>query len=155
MTSTFQTFGVLGGLACLSQSWLPEQERAAADDSLAATKTHCHPLQPGICKHSDPKVLHRNDSLHCLCREHPELSEGLCVEMMTRQLAESGAHTLQHQVLTALAPWMENLSFRPRWEGRVYAEETLLKPYNCLERVSAARWVNNALSLEPIGLRLA
>ena len=52
-----------------------------------------------------------------LCREHPELSEGLCVEMMTRQLADSGGHTLQHQVLTALAPWMENLSFRPRWEG--------------------------------------
>lgn len=56
-----------------------------------------------------------------VCREHPELSEGLCVEMMTRQLADSGAHTLQHQVLTALAPWMENLSFRPRWEGSPHA----------------------------------
>lgn len=57
--------------------------------------------------------------LLAIFREHPELSEGLCVEMMTRQLADSGAHTLQHQVLTALTPWMENLIFRPRWEGHI------------------------------------
>lgn len=40
------------------------------------------------------------------------------MEMMTRQLADAGGHTLQHQVLTALAPWMENLNFRARWEGK-------------------------------------
>lgn len=60
-----------------------------------------------------------------LTREHPELSEGLCVEMMTRQLADAGAHNLQHQILTALTPWMENLIFRPRWEGELILSKFL------------------------------
>jgi len=71
-------------------------------------------------------------------REHPELSEGLCVEMMTRQLADAGAHTLQHQVLTALTPWMENLIFRPRWEG---------EPRCCLGR---GRWRMSYLFWDPL-----
>ena len=56
------------------------------------------------------------------CREHPEISEGLCIEMMTRQLAASLAdvrfHSLQHHILTALTPWMENITFRVNWKGR-------------------------------------
>lgn len=53
-------------------------------------------------------------------RDHPELSEALCVELMTRQLEGSGSPgspQLQHQVLSVLAPWMQNLSFAARWEG--------------------------------------
>ena len=52
-----------------------------------------------------------------LCRDHPELSEVLCVELMTRQLEPGGSTELQHQVLSCLAPWMQNLSFAARWEG--------------------------------------
>lgn len=44
------------------------------------------------------------------------MTELLCVEMMTRQLVTASA-VHQHAVLTALAPWMENLSFAARWEG--------------------------------------
>ena len=50
-------------------------------------------------------------------REHPELSETLCVEVMLRQLDSASAQALRHQVLTCLAPWMRNLTFAPRWEG--------------------------------------
>lgn len=39
------------------------------------------------------------------------------MELMTRQLDGSGSPQLQHQVLTCLAPWMQNLSFAARWEG--------------------------------------
>lgn len=49
-------------------------------------------------------------------RDHPELSEPLCVEMMTRQL-ESVGEAAHHQVLTCLPPWLDNLSFAARWEG--------------------------------------
>ncbi|KAK9839278.1 hypothetical protein WJX81_005497 [Elliptochloris bilobata] len=52
-----------------------------------------------------------------LAREHPELSEALCVEVMLRQLDSASAQALRHQVLTCLAPWMRNLTFAPRWEG--------------------------------------
>lgn len=50
-------------------------------------------------------------------REHPEVSEELCVEMMTRQLAATGKSGLQHQVLSCLVPWMLNLVLSPRWKG--------------------------------------
>ncbi len=55
------------------------------------------------------------------CREHPEVSEALCVEMMTRQLgdemANSSRKVVVHQVLMCLAPWMQNISLNVRWEG--------------------------------------
>jgi hypothetical protein len=52
------------------------------------------------------------------CRQHPELTEVLCVELMTRQLdAQSTTAIQQHAMLACLAPWMENLSFAARWEG--------------------------------------
>ena len=50
------------------------------------------------------------------CRDHPELSELLCVEMMNRQQDAVGK-AAHHQVLTCLPPWMDNLSFAARWEG--------------------------------------
>ena len=52
----------------------------------------------------------------CDCREHPEVSEELCVEMMTRQLAATGKSGLQHQVLSCLVPWMLNLVLSPPLE---------------------------------------
>ena len=52
----------------------------------------------------------------CSCRDHPELSELLCIEMLTRQLHSQG-RSAQHQVLTCLAPWCENLSFAAQWQG--------------------------------------
>ncbi len=52
-----------------------------------------------------------------MCRDHPELSESLCMEMMMRQLEASGAPQTHRQVLACLAPWMHNLSFAARWEG--------------------------------------
>ena len=67
-------------------------------------------------------VTYRNGSV-TLCimpagREHPELTEVLCVELMTRQLdAQSATAIQQHAMLACLAPWMENLSFAARWEG--------------------------------------
>ena len=51
------------------------------------------------------------------CRDHPELSESLCMEMMMRQLETSGTPQTHRQVLACLAPWMHNLSFAARWEG--------------------------------------
>ena len=52
-------------------------------------------------------------------REHPELTELLCVELMTRQLDTQGAAAAlqQHAMLACLVPWMENVSFAARWEG--------------------------------------
>lgn len=49
-------------------------------------------------------------------REHPEMTEVVVVEVMTRQL-NACATVHQHAMLSALAPWMENLSFAARWEG--------------------------------------
>ena len=53
------------------------------------------------------------------CRDHPELSEALCMEMMLRQLEAAGAPQTHRQVLACLAPWMHNLSFAARWEGGI------------------------------------
>lgn len=52
-------------------------------------------------------------------RDHPELTELLCVELMTRQLDAQSAAALhqQHAMLACLVPWMENISFAARWEG--------------------------------------
>ena len=50
------------------------------------------------------------------CRDHPEVSDTLCVEMMTRQFI-AGSTGIQHQVLSCLTPWMQNLSFDARWKG--------------------------------------
>lgn len=49
-----------------------------------------------------------------LARDHPELSESLCVEMLGRQLR---CAALRHQVLSALLPWAENIQLSPRWQG--------------------------------------
>lgn len=43
-----------------------------------------------------------------LAKEHPELSEYLCEEIMQRQL-DAVDIIAQHQVLTCMAPWIENL----------------------------------------------
>jgi hypothetical protein len=45
-----------------------------------------------------------------LAKEHPELSESLCEEIMQRQL-DAVDIIAQHQVLTCVAPWIENLNF--------------------------------------------
>ena len=45
-----------------------------------------------------------------IAAEHPELSEQLCVEMLTRVLNVVNKVT-RHQVLVCLPPWMQNLSF--------------------------------------------
>ncbi|XP_024392551.1 uncharacterized protein [Physcomitrium patens] len=45
-----------------------------------------------------------------LAKEHPELSEALCEEIMQRQL-DAVDIIAQHQVLTCMAPWIENLNF--------------------------------------------
>ncbi|XP_024390755.1 uncharacterized protein [Physcomitrium patens] len=45
-----------------------------------------------------------------LAKEHPELSESLCEEIMQRQL-DAVDIIAQHQVLTCMAPWIENLNF--------------------------------------------
>ena len=47
------------------------------------------------------------------------MSDKLCVEMMTRHLDNAGTNGLQHQVLSCLTPWMQNLSFDPRWKGEL------------------------------------
>ncbi|XP_024526381.1 cell morphogenesis protein PAG1 isoform X1 [Selaginella moellendorffii] len=48
-----------------------------------------------------------------LAKEHPELSELLCEEIMQRQL-DAVDIIAQHQVLTCMAPWIENLKL---WES--------------------------------------
>ncbi|KAK1274267.1 hypothetical protein QJS04_geneDACA009878 [Acorus gramineus] len=45
-----------------------------------------------------------------LAKDHPELSELLCEEIMQRQL-DAVDIIAQHQVLTCMAPWFENLNF--------------------------------------------
>uniref|UniRef100_A0A2P2JFV4 Uncharacterized protein MANES_01G104900 n=2 Tax=Rhizophora mucronata TaxID=61149 RepID=A0A2P2JFV4_RHIMU len=45
-----------------------------------------------------------------LARDHPELSQLLCEEIMQRQL-DAVDIIAQHQVLTCMAPWIENLNF--------------------------------------------
>ena len=51
-----------------------------------------------------------------LAKEHPELSELLCEEIMQRQL-DAVDIIAQHQVLTCMAPWIENLNFGTLWES--------------------------------------
>ncbi|CAD7701683.1 unnamed protein product [Ostreobium quekettii] len=58
-----------------------------------------------------------------LAREHPEVNEELCVELMTRQLSSAN-----QQVLLCLIPWMERLSFSSRWEGE-WSERLLKSMY--------------------------
>ncbi|GIM00769.1 hypothetical protein Vretimale_5697 [Volvox reticuliferus] len=62
-----------------------------------------------------------------LARDHPELSEALCEEMMTRQL-ECDDGLIQHPVLTSLAPWMENLIIAFPWKGN-WSERLLKSMY--------------------------
>nr|DAD43759.1 TPA_asm: hypothetical protein HUJ06_001989 [Nelumbo nucifera] len=45
-----------------------------------------------------------------LAKDHPELSQHLCEEIMQRQL-DAVDIIAQHQVLTCMAPWIENLNF--------------------------------------------
>jgi hypothetical protein len=51
-----------------------------------------------------------------LAKEHPELSELLCEEIMQRQL-DAVDIIAQHQVLTCMAPWIENLNFGTLWDS--------------------------------------
>ncbi|PKA53442.1 hypothetical protein AXF42_Ash012384 [Apostasia shenzhenica] len=51
-----------------------------------------------------------------LAKDHPELSELLCEEIMQRQL-DAVDIIAQHQVLTCMAPWIENLNFLKLWES--------------------------------------
>ncbi|KAH7669286.1 Cell morphogenesis protein C-terminal [Dioscorea alata] len=51
-----------------------------------------------------------------LAKDHPELSELLCMEIMQRQL-DAVDIIAQHQVLTCVAPWIENLNFLKLWES--------------------------------------
>lgn len=53
---------------------------------------------------------------HCVRSEHPELSEALCEEMLTRQL-ECGDAGLTQPLLRSLTPWMDNLVISPHWKG--------------------------------------
>lgn len=62
-----------------------------------------------------------------LRRDHPELSEALCEEMMTRQL-ELADKVSQHPVLTCLSPWMENLTIAAHWKG-TWCERLLKSMY--------------------------
>ena len=54
-----------------------------------------------------------------LAKDQPELSEHLCEEIMQRQLEAA-----QHQVVTCMAPWIENLNF-VRLKERETAEKSL------------------------------
>ncbi|VFQ58448.1 unnamed protein product [Cuscuta campestris] len=45
-----------------------------------------------------------------LAKDHPEMSQLLCEEIMQRQL-DAVDVIAQHQVLTCMAPWIENLNF--------------------------------------------
>ncbi|THU63128.1 hypothetical protein C4D60_Mb01t12460 [Musa balbisiana] len=51
-----------------------------------------------------------------LAKDHPELSELLCEEIMQRQL-DAVDIIAQHQVLTCMAPWIENLNFLKLWNS--------------------------------------
>ncbi|GMH01924.1 hypothetical protein Nepgr_003763 [Nepenthes gracilis] len=51
-----------------------------------------------------------------LAKDHPELSQLLCEEIMQRQL-DAVDIIAQHQVLTCMAPWIENLNFWKRKDG--------------------------------------
>ncbi|KAI4346754.1 hypothetical protein L6164_007624 [Bauhinia variegata] len=51
-----------------------------------------------------------------LAKDHPELSQLLCEEIMQRQL-DAVDIIAQHQVLTCMAPWIENLNFWKLKEG--------------------------------------
>ncbi|KAG2493487.1 hypothetical protein HYH03_008303 [Edaphochlamys debaryana] len=62
-----------------------------------------------------------------LARDHPELSEALAEELLTRQLqCEDGA--IAHPVLTSLAPWLENLVIGFPWRGN-WSERLLKSMY--------------------------
>ncbi|XP_019427584.1 PREDICTED: uncharacterized protein LOC109335831 isoform X1 [Lupinus angustifolius] len=58
-----------------------------------------------------------------LAKDHPELSQLLCEEIMQRQL-DAVDIIAQHQVLTCMAPWIENLNF---WKLKEGWSERLLK----------------------------
>ncbi|KXZ50882.1 hypothetical protein GPECTOR_14g131 [Gonium pectorale] len=59
-----------------------------------------------------------------LAREHPELSEAVCEEVVSRQL-ECEEGRVAQPVLTSLAPWVENLVISFPWRGNW--SERLLK----------------------------
>ncbi|KAF5834594.1 cell morphogenesis central region-domain-containing protein [Dunaliella salina] len=67
-----------------------------------------------------------------LARDHLELSEALCEEMMTRAL-ECWDSTIQHPVLICLAPWMENLIISSHWKGS-WCERLLKSMYYVTQR---------------------
>ncbi|XP_074276450.1 uncharacterized protein LOC141600164 isoform X1 [Silene latifolia] len=58
-----------------------------------------------------------------LAKDHPELSQLLCEEIMQRQL-DAVDIIAQHQVLTCMAPWIETLNF---WKLKDGWTERLLK----------------------------
>lgn len=51
-----------------------------------------------------------------LAKDHPDLSKLLCEEIMLHQL-DAVDIIAQHQVLTCIAPWIENLNFLTLWES--------------------------------------
>lgn len=51
-----------------------------------------------------------------LAKDHPELSELLCEEIMQR-LLDAVDIIAQHQVLTCMAPWFENLNLKKLWDS--------------------------------------
>ncbi len=96
---------------------IPLQQACWSHEVQRVSKTSgCQPLccnQLSFCYLNPRRLVWRG-------RDHPELSEPLCVELMNRQLevgGSPGSPQLQHQVLSCLAPWMQNLSFAARWEG--------------------------------------
>ncbi|MEW5300011.1 MAG: hypothetical protein WDW36_002975 [Sanguina aurantia] len=80
-------------------------------------------------------VAHVQDAYHrfqymissALAREHLELSEQICEEMMTRQLNCVDGVT-PHPMLTSLAPWMENLTILTSWPA-TWCERLLKSMY--------------------------
>eukprot|EP00873_Tetraselmis_striata_P016178 jgi/Tetstr1/436442/TSEL_025271.t1 len=57
-----------------------------------------------------------------MAMDHPELSQNLCIEMLTRVLDVADKVT-RHQILICLPPWMQNLSF----SGRESSSNAVLK----------------------------
>lgn len=74
------------------------------------------PIHPFRILSSVNLWMERNDCK--VNREHPEVNEKLCEELMTRQCNE----VVNQGVLVCLTPWMERLSFSPgdsEWGDRL------------------------------------
>ena len=94
-------------------NWGGEAKALGLGELTAALKNRC----VVIGQLQDSYQMFQVELSSQLARQHPELSEDLCVEMMTRQLDSEHSST-QHHVLQCLKPWMENLVFSKKWEGQ-------------------------------------